>query len=265
MDLLVCLKQVPDLAAGVPDPDVGLVFPEDVEQVISTLDGYALEAAARIQDHCPDCTITLLSLDGEDALRSGYSVAGEEVILVRDPAFEGSDPAAKGMILAAAVQELEQRRGRPFDLILCGQQSADMGSGLTGPSLAQALERPAVGSVLTVTPTDSGFRFERETAQGVQTVEGPGGCVALVTRSEHPLRYPTILRNMMAMEMELPVLRCKDLPAVDLAAVGRRGARIHTVNRFAPVAKADAVRIRASSGEAAALELLRGLEQARVL
>lgn len=262
---MVCLKQVPDLAAGVPDPEVGVTFPADVEQVISTLDGYALEIAARIQDDCPHCSITLLSLDGEEALRSGYSVVGEEVALVRDPDFEGSDPVAKGQILAAAVRELERRRGEPFDLILCGQQSADMGSGLTGPALARALERPAIGGVLTAVPADGGFRLERETGRGIQTVEAPGGCVVLATRSDHPLRYPTILRNMMAVEMEVPVLRKKDLPAVDLAAVGRAGARVHTVKRFAPTAKADAARIRESSGQEAALELLRGLERARVL
>lgn len=265
MDLLVCLKQVPDLAAGVPDPEVGVAFPDHVEQVISTLDGYALEAAARIQDGCSNCSITLLSLDGEEALRSGYSVAGEEVMLVRDPDFEGSDPVAKGMILAAAAEELERRRGRTFDLILCGQQSADMGSGLTGPSLAEALRRPAVGGVLAAIPADGGFRLERETGRGVQTVEAPWGSVALVTRSDHPLHYPTILRNMMAVEMEVPVLHKKDLSAVDLTAVGRAGARVHTIKRFAPTAKADAVRISASSGEAAALELLHGLERARVL
>lgn len=265
MDLLICLKQVPDLAAGVPDPEVGVAFPADVEQVISTLDGYAMEAAARIQDGCSSCSITLLSLDGEEALRSGYSVVGEEVVLIRDPAFECSDPVGKGLILAAAAEELERRRGRPFDLILCGQQSADMGSGLTGPSLAEALGRPAVSGVLTAIPTDNGFRMERETGRGIQTVEAPRGCVALVTRSDHPLRYPTILRNMMAVEMEVPVLHNEDLPAVDLAAVGGVSTRIHTIKQFAPTAKADAVRISASSGEAAALELLHGLEHARVL
>lgn len=262
---MVCLKQIPDPAAGVPDPEAGLIFPDNAEQVISTLDGYALEAAARIQDSCPGCSITLLSLDGDEALRSGYSAVGEEAVLVQDPAFEGSDPVAKGMILAAAVRTLERRRGRPFNLILCGQQSADMGSGLTGPSLAESLGRPAVSGVRSAAPDGEGFRFERETHQGIQTVEAPQGCVALVTRSEYPLRYPTILRNMMAVEMDIPILRSRDLPAVDLSAVGWAGARIHTVKRFAPLSKTGAVRISAPDGETAALMLLRGLEQAKVL
>lgn len=63
MNLLVCLKQIPALSAGIPDTDLGLRFPENAPQVISTLDCYALEGAALLQDQDPSCTITLLSLD----------------------------------------------------------------------------------------------------------------------------------------------------------------------------------------------------------
>ena len=41
MELLVCLKQVPDMAEGMPDPELGLVFPDNVTQEISALDRYA--------------------------------------------------------------------------------------------------------------------------------------------------------------------------------------------------------------------------------
>ncbi|UBS59873.1 hypothetical protein LCR02_13265 [Flavonifractor plautii] len=265
MELLVCLKQVPDMAEGMPDPELGLVFPDNVTQEISALDRYALEAAARLQDSCPDCSITLLSLDGETALRDGYAVVGEQAVLVWDPAFEGSDPVGKGLILAEAARVLEERQGRPFDLILCGQQSADLGSGLTGPSLAEALGRPAVGSVLTAEYKDGCFHFQREIGRGIQIVEADGGCVALVTRSDRPLRYPTILRKMTAVEMELPELHGEDLSALDRSRTGQEGACMRIVRRFAPPAKEDAVRIQATSGEEAAQELLRGLEWAKVL
>lgn len=122
-----------------------------------------------------------------------------------------------------------------------------------------------MGGVLTAEYKDGCFRFQRETGRGIQIVEADGGCVALVTRSDCPLRYPTILRKMTAVEMELPELHGEDLSALDRSRAGQEGACMRIVRRFAPPAKEDAIRIQATSGEEAAQELLRGLERAKVL
>lgn len=264
MNLLVCLKQIPALSAGIPDADLGLRFPEDALQVISTLDCYALEGAALLQDQDPSCTITLLSLDGESALRDAFSVVGEEAVLVRAPSVSQPDQVAKGMLLAAAVRELEGRQGRPFDLILCGQQSADLGSGLCGPVLACQLGRLVVGNVLQAHWAQTGFQFQRQVEGGVQLVDVEPPCVALFTRSDHALRYPTILRRMQASEMELPVLDAGALLQSDSPAY-QAERRMRTIRVFAPRQKADAVHIRTETGAAAALELLSLLERAKAL
>lgn len=264
MNLLVCLKQIPDLSAGIPDADLGLVFPEDAPQVISTLDCYALEGAALLQDQDPSCSITLLSLNGESALRDGFSVVGEEAVLAQAPSVPQPDPVAKGLLLSAAIRELEARQGKPFDLILCGQQSADLGSGLCGPVLACQLGRPVVGSVLQAEQAQSGFRFQRQVEDGIQQVDVDVPCVALFTRSDHTLRYPTILRRMQASEMELPVLDAGALFQPD-SPVYQAEDRMRTISVFAPRQKADVVHIRAATGEAAALGLLSMLERTKVL
>ena len=265
MKLLVCLKQVPELSAGVPDETLGLIFPENAPQAVSALDTCALEAAARIQDEDPACSITLLSLDGETALRDGLSAVGEEALLLRDPFFAGADPVAKGVSLAAAVREWERRRGGPFDLILCGQQSSDLGSGLTGPVLAGCLGRPAVSGVLEAAVEGDRFRFRRQIQDGVQAVTAPRPCVALVTWTGYSLRFPNILRRMEAVDRMLPVLDASVLSEKDRAAVSRRSDRMHPVKTFAPRCKTDVVQIRASTGEGAALGLLAMLERAKVL
>ena len=211
MKLLVCLKQVPELSAGVPDETLGLIFPENAPQAVSVLDACALEAAARIQDEDPACSITLLALDGETALRDGLSAVGEEALLLRDPFFAGADPVAKGVSLAAAVREWERRRGGPFDLILCGQQSSDLGSGLTGPVLAGCLGRPAVSGVLEAAVEGDRFRFRRQIQDGVQAVTAPRPCVALVTWTGYSLRFPNILRRMEAVDRMLPEIDIGDV------------------------------------------------------
>lgn len=265
MKLLVCLKQVPERSAGRPDESLGLVFPEHTPQVISDLDACALEMAARLQDADPACSIALLSLDGEDALRDGLSAVGEEAALLRDPAFAGADPITKGVVLAAAVRVWEKRQGAPFDLILCGQQSADLGSGLTGPTLSSCLGRPAVSGVLEIAAEGDRFRVQRQVQGGAQTLTAPRPSVVLVTRTAYPLRFPNILRRMEAAERELPVLDASILSKEERDQLDRRGERMHPVKVFAPRHKTDVVQIRASTGEGAALGLLAMLERAKVL
>lgn len=260
MRLLVCVKQVPDLTWGRPDSQEGLSFPQETPPCLDGCSGYALEAAARIQDALPDVSITALSLEGEEALRICLSVAADRAILLSDPLFNGVDSLTKGRILARAAEVLEAQDG-PFDLILCGQQSADEASGQTGPALAHALGRPLISQVFTATPQEKSLIVTRQTGAGVQTVETTAPAVALCTKPDWDLRYPTILKKMLANNAEIPVLSAREL---SLSGSDVEDSRIQVLRRFAPRQKEGSVRI-SGSGADAARELLSLLEQARAL
>lgn len=63
MNILVCVKQVPDTTEIRIDPVKNTLIREGVPSIINPFDGYALEAAARIKDKNPDTKIVVLSID----------------------------------------------------------------------------------------------------------------------------------------------------------------------------------------------------------
>ena len=50
MNILVCIKQVPDTTIIKIDPETNTLMREGVPAIVSPFDAYALEAAARIKD-----------------------------------------------------------------------------------------------------------------------------------------------------------------------------------------------------------------------
>ena len=67
MNILVCIKQVPDTTEIKIDPVKNTLIREGVPSIVNPFDGYALEAAARIKDTNPDAKIVVLSMGPEQA------------------------------------------------------------------------------------------------------------------------------------------------------------------------------------------------------
>ena len=80
MNILVCIKQVPDTTEIKIDPVTNTLVRDGVPSIINPFDGYALEAAARIKDKDPDTHIVVLSMgpkQAEAALREALAIAAE--------------------------------------------------------------------------------------------------------------------------------------------------------------------------------------------
>ena len=97
MNILVCIKQVPDTNEIKIDPETNTLIRDGVPSIINPFDGYAIEAAARIKDKNPDTRIVVLSMgpkQAEAALREALAIAADKAYLVSDAAFGGSDTLA---------------------------------------------------------------------------------------------------------------------------------------------------------------------------
>ena len=62
MNILVCIKQVPDTTVIKIDSVRNTLIREGVPSIVNHFDGYALEAAARIKDKNPDSSIVVVSM-----------------------------------------------------------------------------------------------------------------------------------------------------------------------------------------------------------
>ena len=145
MNIVVCIKQVPDVPSIRIDRERMTIIREGVESIINPLDGVALEAALDLRRR-QGGNITVLSMgppQSEEALREALAFGADEAILLTDPAFAGADTLATSHVLARAIGLIQ-----PFpDLVLCGKQTIDSDTGHVGPQVAEELGIPQVCGV----------------------------------------------------------------------------------------------------------------------
>ena len=67
MNVLVCVKQVPDTTEIRIDPVTNTLIRSGVPSIVNPFDGYALEAAARVKAKDPDTRIVAVSMGPEQA------------------------------------------------------------------------------------------------------------------------------------------------------------------------------------------------------
>lgn len=140
MDIVVCVKQVPDVTEADLriDKDGRDIIKDDLEMVINEWDNYAVEEAVRIKEAYGGkiTVITLGDEDSEDVLRRALAMGADEAIHVDEEGFEDSDAKGIALGLYNVIKDLK------FDLIITGAQSSDMAWGQVGVLLAKMLNIP---------------------------------------------------------------------------------------------------------------------------
>lgn len=263
MDILVCMKQVPDteskirLKAGEKAVDT-----ENLNFVINPFDEFAIEEALRIREKLGG-TVTLVSMGPtrtQEALRTGLAMGADRAIHLQDDAFDGADAWATAKVLAKAVQGLE------YDLILCGKQAIDDDSAQVAALLAEMLDLPQVTVVtkLEIAADGKSARAHREIEGGVEVVETSLPAVITAQKGLNEPRYPSLPGIMKAKKKEIKVLDAVAL-GFDAGEVGRAGSRLETVDVFLPPAR-QAGRVIEGEPAEVARELARLLrEEAKVI
>lgn len=212
MNILVCIKQVPDNAV-VPklDPATGRVVREGVETMVSPFDLNAVEAGLKLAEE-KGGEVTVLTM-GDDSckisLRIALSMGAAHAYLVSDPALADSDGWATAYTLAKAIRSIGS-----FDVILCGKQAIDDDAGQVGAGIAEQLGAALVTYVNEIREvTDDSLTVKRVGADGEDIVQAKLPVVLTCEKSLNEPRYPTLKRTRMANRMEIPVLDCAAIGA----------------------------------------------------
>ncbi|MEW9123372.1 MAG: electron transfer flavoprotein subunit beta/FixA family protein [Thermotaleaceae bacterium] len=143
MNIVVCIKQVPDTTEVRLDPNTGTLIRDGVPSIINPDDKSGLEAALVIKDKI-GAKVTVLTMgpaQAEKALREALAMGADEAILLSDRAFAGADTWATSSTLAAAIKKLD------YDLIIAGRQAIDGDTAQVGPQIAEHLRIPQVSYV----------------------------------------------------------------------------------------------------------------------
>lgn len=266
MNLLVCIKQVPDTTEIKIDPVTNTLIRAGVPSIVNTFDAYALEVAARIKDANPGSKIVVVSMgpaQAKVALRECLSVGGDVAYLVSDRAFGGSDTLATSYILSNAIRKIEETEGK-FDVIFCGKQAIDGDTAQVGPEIAEHLDYPQVTYAVEAKAQDGGIVVKQETGEGYNMVQAQFPCLITVTKTSFDPRYPTIKSKLAANHAEVQTLTAADFE-LDLTRAGLKGSPTKVKKTFTPSLKKSGVVYQEDTGKKSAEKLFAALCEANII
>ena len=194
MNILVCIKQVPDTTEIRMDPKTNTLIRAGVPSTVNPFDKYALEAAVQLRETLGG-TVTAMTMgpaQAAQALRECYALGADRMVLVSDRRFGGADTYATSYTLAQAVRALGG-----FDLILCGRQAIDGDTAQVGPQVAEKLGLPQVTYAEEILEIkDKSLVIKRRLEHGTEVVECPIPAVVTVNASAAECRPKNARRVM---------------------------------------------------------------------
>ena len=215
MKIVVCVKAVPDAAAGRRiDPSTKRID-RSVELAISDFDTYAVEEALKLKESAGQGEVVVVSMGPEramDPLRKALAMGADRAVLVTDSALEGADLLGTAKALAGALEKEDA------DLVLFGQQSADGGGACLWSAVAERLRRPVISQVSEVTAEGGSVTGKRQTEFGYDTIRAPLPLVVAVSDAINTPRYPSLKGIMGAKKKPQETLSAGDVGGAEAAA-----------------------------------------------
>jgi len=233
MDIVVCIKQVPDTAEVKINPVTNTLVREGVPSIINPYDLHAIEAALQIKENKGGkvTAITMGPPQAEEALREAISMGVDDARLISDKAFAGSDTWATAYTLSKAIEIIG------FDIILCGKQAIDGDTAQVGPEIAEFLDIPHIAYVKKIEDiTDNSIKVFRLMDDGYDIVESSLPVLLTVVKELNIPRLPSLRGKMAAKKAIIIKMTMNDLGAEE-HNVGIKGSPTKVKNIFAPYAK----------------------------
>ena len=270
MNILVCVKQVPDTDAVKIDPITHTLIRDSAPAIMNPFDALAFETALLLKDKQPECTeVTLLCMGPEAAksmLREGLAAGADHAYLISGKFAAGSDTLATSYILSRAVLYVEQTKGMRFDIIFTGKHAIDGETAHVGPQLAEHLGYGQITSAIALEVNGTVLQVTQETETSINKFEADLPCVVTVAKAEKPLRNSTLKRRMAVNSMDIAVIDQNALGSLlDLSRCGLDGSPTMVQASFSPETNKDCLLINEASEVASARRLVAVLSDADMI
>ena len=219
MNVVVCVKQIPDPAAP-QSFDASHNLDRSGKLILDEADTYGVEMALQLVDKAGSGEVTVVSMGSASdvaGLRNALAMGAAKAVIVSDESLRGTDALGTAKVLAAVI-------GRDMpDLILCATESSDGYTGTTPVQLAELLGLPSITFAKSVAVDGTTLHVNRQTEAGYDEVTAPLPAVVTVTAGVVEPRYASFKGIMAAKNKPVEILSVGDLSLA--GSVGAEGAR----------------------------------------
>jgi electron transfer flavoprotein beta subunit len=223
MNIVVCVKQVPDTASDRKlKPADSTLDRAAVDGEVNELDTYAIEEALKLAEANEGSTVTVLTMGPDKAtevIRKALSMGADSGVHVQDDALAGTDALGTSLVLAEAIR----RHADGFDLVICGSESTDARMGVLAAMLAERLGVVQVSLASKVDIDGGTIKVRRVSDDGYHEVEASLPAVVSVVEKINEPRYPSFKGIMAAKKKPVEVVSLSDL-GIDASQVGLAGS-----------------------------------------
>ena len=213
MNIVVCVKYVPDATADRQFESDNTVDRVGVDGLLSELDEYAVEQALQLKEKAGDDTeVTALCVGPEkavDAVRKALQMRADKGIHVSDEAIAGSDYVATSLVLAKAIEKAGAEK--PVDLVMCGMASTDASGSVIPAMLAERLDLPQVTFASVIESQGDQVRIKRDSDTATEVIGASMPLVLSVTDQTGEARYPSFKGIMAAKKKPMETWSLSDI------------------------------------------------------
>ncbi|MGZ8748782.1 MAG: electron transfer flavoprotein subunit beta/FixA family protein, partial [Mycobacterium sp.] len=226
-NIVVLIKQVPDTWSErkLSDGDFTLDR-EAADAVLDEINERAVEEALLIKEkEGGESTVTVLTAGPEratEAIRKALSMGADKAVHLVDEGMHGSDMVQTGWAIARALGTIEGT-----ELVIAGNEATDGVGGAVPAIVAEYLGLPQLTHLRKVTVEGGKVTGERETDDGVFTVEAALPAVVSVNEKINEPRFPSFKGIMAAKKKEVTTLTLAEIGVeADEVGVANAGTKV---------------------------------------
>jgi len=261
VNIVVCIKQIPDAATITFQPGANHVDLAGATWITNPMDEYALEEGLRLKEKLGG-KVTVITMGGKEAegvIKNAIALGVDEGFLLSDPLFEGSDAYVTAHVLSQAIKKVGD-----FHLVLFGKSSSDSDTAWTGPAIAEFLGVPQVTFVKKIEEiSESKARVQRMMDEGYDRIETTLPAVLTVVKEINEPRLPSLKGKMKAKSYKVPIWTAADL-GLGPESVGKVGAKCELTKLWVPEARLGGTFFQGEPAETA-VQLVQALKDQKIL
>ncbi|MDP3387183.1 MAG: electron transfer flavoprotein subunit beta/FixA family protein [Eubacteriales bacterium] len=245
MNIVVCIKQVPNTIDVRIDPVSKNLDRTNITGVINPFDKNAIEEAIRLRDkHGGEITVISMGPPQTiDALREALAMGCDHARLLSCREMAGADTLATGYVLSKAVNKIGA-----VDMVLFGSHAVDADTGQTGPIVAEFLDFRQITFVSQIDMEGNHVTAERMLEEGRERVRSKLPVVMTVTKHLNTPRYSKPVNIMKAFRKDIPIWNYEDL-GCDINMIGIPGSPTIVTEIFEPKRRSEVEMIQGSPEE----------------